>query len=122
MERLMTKEIKRNRKLFSPKHDLELLFLQQVIDEGLDHPTREYKFCPTRKWRCDFVWHDHWLIVEIEGGIWTGGRHTNPLGFTKDCEKYNEASLMGFTVLRFTGAHVRSGYALETTKRFIDGK
>lgn len=65
-------------------------------------PVREYKFHPTRKWRFDFAWPDEKVAVEIEGGIWGGGRHTRGSGYTKDCEKYNVAVVMGWRVLRLT--------------------
>jgi len=54
------------------------------------------------------------LAVEVDGGTWTGGRHTRGAGFEADCEKLNAAVIAGFRVLRFTGAMVRSGAALAT--------
>jgi very-short-patch-repair endonuclease len=74
---------------------------------------REYQFHPTRKWRFDFAWPDALLAVECEGGTWTGGRHTTGSGFEADCEKYNEAALRGWTVLRYTMAMIKSGVALQ---------
>ena len=51
------------------------------------------------------------LAVEIDGGTWNNGRHTRPAGYAEDCDKLNTAALMGWTVLRFTGEHVRQGQA-----------
>jgi len=62
----------------------------------------EHRFHPTRRWRFDFAWPSKKIAVEIEGGTWTGGRHTRGAGFQKDCEKYNAAAVLGWTVLRFT--------------------
>ena len=61
----------------------------------------EHKFHETRKWRFDFAWPDQKLAVEVEGGAFSGGRHTRGIGFVKDCEKYNAAVLAGWRVLRF---------------------
>lgn len=85
-----------------------------------------------RKNRCDFVFHDYKLVIEIEGGIHliniktkSGkifkhvGRHLTAKGFTDDCEKYNELALMGWTVLRVTADHVKNGKALNWIKRFL---
>lgn len=40
------------------------------------------------------------IALEVEGGTWIGGRHINPIGFERDCEKYNEATRMGWKVFR----------------------
>ncbi|UQO04943.1 hypothetical protein L0Z13_11335 [Burkholderia multivorans] len=47
------------------------------------------------------------LPSEIEGGVWTGGRHTRGAGFESDAHKYNLAALDGWRVFRFTGAMVQ---------------
>lgn len=79
----------------------------------------EYRFHPTRKWRFDFAWPEMMIAVEIEGGTWAGGRHSRGKGFEKDCEKYNEAAILGWTVLRFTTRQVTSGVAVETFTRAL---
>ncbi len=60
----------------------------------------EYKFHPARKWRFDYAFPDILVALEVEGGVWTGGRHTRGKGFMGDIEKYNEAALLGWKVLR----------------------
>jgi len=88
----------------------------------LGMPVREYQFHFVRKWRFDFAWPDIQLAVEIEGGIWTGGRHTRGKGFVGDCEKYNEAALMGWTVLRFPVEQIESGEALKLIEKALKQK
>jgi very-short-patch-repair endonuclease len=66
----------------------------------------EYRFHFTRRWRADFAFVDEKVLVELEGGIFSKGRHTRGMGFHKDCDKYNEAVRHGFVVLRFTILHV----------------
>lgn len=61
---------------------------------------KEHKFHPTRKWRFDYAIPQHRIAIEVEGGVWTGGRHTSPKGFLNDMEKYNTATMMGWRVLR----------------------
>lgn len=65
-------------------------------------PAREHRFHPKRRWRFDFAWPDLKVAVEVEGGIWRGGRHQTPSGYRADCEKYNAATLLGWRVLRLT--------------------
>ena len=53
-----------------------------------------------RRWRFDFAWPRRRVAVEVEGGVFSRGRHVRPSGFINDCEKYNAAALDGWTVLR----------------------
>lgn len=68
---------------------------------GIPAPVREYKFHPKRRWRIDFAWPNIKLAIEIEGGAFVEGRHTRPIGFSKDIEKYNNLTLMGWYLFRF---------------------
>ena len=70
---------------------------------------REFQFCPDRRWRADF--RVGRVLVEVEGGIWSGGRHTRGTGFENDCEKYNWAALNGWLVLRYSTRQVMAGQA-----------
>ena len=72
-------------------------------------------------WRFDMAWPRLMLAVEVEGGIWARGRHVRGKGFEADCEKYNEAALAGWRVLRVTGAMVQDGRALQYVERGIGG-
>lgn len=62
----------------------------------------EWRFHPQRKWRFDYAIPAARVAVEVEGGVFTGGRHTTGAGFTADLEKYNTAESMGWHVLRIT--------------------
>lgn len=85
----------------------------------LPEPVREFKFHPVRKWRFDFCWPDKMLAVEVEGGVWSNGRHTRGNGFTEDCAKYNQATLRGWRILRFTPDAIESGEALEMIEKAL---
>jgi very-short-patch-repair endonuclease len=88
--------------------ELELLLEAQILTAGLPQPVKEYKLIPYRRFRCDFAYPDIKLAIEVEGGTWSGGRHTTGSGFEKDCEKYNEAAILGWTVIRVTGKMINS--------------
>lgn len=76
---------------------------------GLPEPIPEYRFEPNRRWRLDYAFPLHKLAVEIEGGIWTQGRHTRGPGALADMEKYNALTLAGWRLLRYTPAQLSSG-------------
>lgn len=78
----------------------------------LPEPVRELKFHHTRKWRFDFAYPAQMIGIEVEGGVWSGGRHTRGNGYSADCEKYNHAELLGWKVYRFTPAIIKSGEAV----------
>lgn len=100
---------------------IEEMFALHCRASKLPEPVREHRFAPPRRWRMDFAWENLKIAAEIEGGIWTGGRHTRGSGFESDAEKYNAAALMGWKVFRFTGGMVKSGAAIETIKEALRG-
>lgn len=93
----------------------EIEFAFQLTVSDINY-FREFLFHEGRKWRADFYIPRGHILVEIEGGIYTGGRHVRPVGFQKDVEKYNQATIDGYRVLRGTSSDVVSGRLLEWVK------
>jgi very-short-patch-repair endonuclease len=93
--------------------DYESALAQQVQFAGLPAPVAQHKFHPVRRWRFDLAWPANMLAIEIDGGIWSNGRHTRGAGYRRDCIKLNEAALLGWRVLRFTPDMVTDGTALD---------
>lgn len=81
--------------------------------------TPEHRFHPTRRWRFDRAHPGALVAIELEGGIWTGGRHTRGAGYLADCEKYNEAVLLHWAVFRFTRSNLSTA-ELERIARFVE--
>jgi len=75
-------------------------------------PIREFQFHPQRKWRFDFAFPAEKLAVEIEGGLFVGGGHSRGKGYESNLEKYNQAVLMGWRVLRYSTDMVMRGDAI----------
>ncbi len=96
------------------------MFPSLCVAAGLSRPVPEYRFHPTRKWRFDWAWPDFKIALEIEGGVWTGGRHIRGSGFVKDIEKYNEAAIANWKVIRVTTKMFNSGDALVLVSRAAD--
>lgn len=59
---------------------------------------RELRFHPDRRWRLDFAHEPSKTAIEINGGIWSGGRHVRGAGYLRDREKVNAATAMGWRV------------------------
>lgn len=82
---------------------------------------QEFRFNPERKWRADFHLIGTKILIEVEGGIWLGGkgRHTSGKGYLGDMEKYNSAQELGYSVYRYSTEQVKSGKAIEEIKRLV---
>lgn len=75
-----------------------------VTKNALTAPKKEHRFATEigRQWRFDRAWPEAKVAVELEGGVYTGGRHVRGAGFEEDCMKYNTAALLGWRVFRIT--------------------
>ena len=90
----------------------EAEFALLLKSEKIDYRS-EFTFCPGRKWRFDFAWPDLKIAVEIEGMTYTGvGYHQNPEDYAKDCEKYGNATLLGWKVFRFTRKQIGTQFCM----------
>jgi len=95
-----------------PRSQAEETLALHIRAARLPEPEREYRFHVERRWRLDFAWPRHMIAAEVEGVTYQGGRHQRRKGYEMDCEKYNAATIAGWTLLRFTQEQIRSGAAL----------
>ena len=84
------------------KAQQERTFLHNLITLRVPLPTPEFVFHPTRKWRLDYAWPAHKLALEVEGGVWSGGKHGRGSGIVKHMEKANGLACLGWRLLRVT--------------------
>lgn len=80
--------------------DMFLKYLQKTFPQV--RIVKEYKFHDVRKWRFDYAFPDQKVAVEVDGAVWTQGRHTRGAGYVNDLEKLNTAASMGWLILRIT--------------------
>lgn len=83
--------------------------MKPILEKLYPGVVDEYKFHPKRRWKFDYCWPDKMIAFELEGGNWTQGRHTRGKGFEGDCEKYSEAAILGWKVIRATPNMMRTG-------------
>lgn len=96
--------------------------LHQEYPDVIPMPDSEFQFYSGRRWRADFAWPEHLLLVEIEGGLYIkgGGRHQRTSGFENDCLKYNAMVVLGYRCLRFTAQMLKNGMAERFIKHAFD--
>ena len=58
----------------------------------------EHRFHPERRWRFDYAHLPSKTAIEINGGVWSGGRHNRGAGYLRDREKVNAAQMLGWKV------------------------
>lgn len=87
------------------------IIIESILQDLNLEYVREYRFCE-RRWRFDYCIPDLKIACEIEGAVFTNhSRHTRGTGYSKDCEKYNKAALLGWKVLRYTTGQVKDNPA-----------
>ena len=97
----------------------EAVFLLHCKAYGLPKPQTEYRFSSPRRFRFDFAWSKRKIAVEIEGGIWSKGRHVRGRGYEADLVKYNLASELGWRVFRYSTRMVESGEAVRQIRDIL---
>lgn len=79
---------------------------------GHGRAVSEHRFHSSRMWRFDLAWPRLKVAFEKEGmAPGAKSRHTTLAGYAGDCEKYNEAQLLGWLVIRATAKQIESGQA-----------
>jgi very-short-patch-repair endonuclease len=78
----------------------------------------ESKFQPihTKHWRFDFHVVKLRLLIEIEGGPWSGGRGGKLANKAWSLDRYDKAEDMGFKIERFHPDSILSGYVIDWIK------
>jgi very-short-patch-repair endonuclease len=95
------------------KSELEELLAFQIRAAELPEPEREYRFYPERRFRADFAFPKHKVLVEIHGGLYVPrSGHRTAKGVLRDMTKSNLAALGGWMYLQFSAKQVQDGSAL----------
>lgn len=60
-----------------------------------------------KPYRADFAWPQSALLLEIQGGTWTLGKHSSGVGIERDCSKAFTAQAAGWILLALTGGMLK---------------
>lgn len=113
-----TKKVAKKRE-YAAKTDM---FCFLVVSQLRVKVEKELKFHPERKWRFDYAIPEYKIAIEVEGGVWTGGRHTRSQGFLGDVEKYNAAAVLGWRLLRVVPTTLMSSNTLQMIHQCIENQ
>lgn len=116
----------------------------QIRALGLPPPVAEYRFAAVavglgpgvrdrliaarlQDWRYDLAWPRQCpvpglgggLAVEIQGGLWTGGRHTRGSGYEQDLLKGEAGLLLGWTIYYCSPRRIKSGDAVQAIEKLL---
>lgn len=92
------------------------LLLDQV---NVPRPTPEHVFHNSRKWRFDYCWIDQMVVLEVEGGIFIRGRHSRGAGMKEDMDKYNEAAVLGYRIVKVVPTELCSFNTINLLRRIL---
>lgn len=99
------------------KSELEDQLALQLKVVGINYK-RQYKWHPDRRFKADFLVMPD-ILVEVQGGIWTKGRHVRAMGYQMDCQKMCLAQLHGYSILYVTDKMIQSGEAVRTIEGIL---
>lgn len=96
--------------------ELALALRAHKLDAGM---VRQHKPFADVGYAFDFAWPEREtpVLVEVQGGIWSGGAHVRPQGVLRDMDKLNRAAVRGWCVLQVSADDIRSGRAVELIRR-----
>lgn len=100
-------------------------FFSRIIESEFQvEVVKELKFHPQRNWRIDYAIdpENTKIALEVEGGVFTNGRHTRGKGFMGDMEKYNNMTILGWKLIRVTPTSLLNSSTLEMIQTLLSQK
>ena len=99
---------------------LERILYAQICDRTkIPLPVQQLRFAAGRDYRADFAWPDHRLLVEVDGGLWIGGKHAIALHETRRQRRRIYAQALGWSIVEVGPPDVRSGAACDLIERWL---
>lgn len=92
-----------------PDYSLEREF-SNIPSWEADYEKRYAKSKRSKRYRLDFAHPETCVGIEIQGGVYSRGRHVNGSGYERDCQKYNLAYISNWTIFLLTSKMARDVY------------
>lgn len=80
--------------------------LEHLLTKGNEGWCAEWQFCHGRRWRFDYAVPNKKFAIELDGGLFVQGAHSNPAAIRKNYEKMNMAATLGWRVWRYAPEQV----------------
>lgn len=86
--------------------------LHQELSDLLIGHERKFQPIHTKNWRFDFHIVKLRLLIEIEGGSWSGGRSGKLANKAWSVDRYDKTEELGYKIERFHPDQILSGYVI----------
>lgn len=86
--------------------------LHQELSDLLIGYERKFQPIHTKNWRFDFHIVKLRLLIEIEGGSWSGGRSGKLANKAWSVDRYDKTEELGYKIERFHPDQILSGYVI----------
>ncbi|MCK4086123.1 hypothetical protein HCY58_03465 [Acinetobacter radioresistens] len=107
-----------------PKATQKYLEAEETLFQELEEHSigyeRKFQFKNTKHWRFDFHIVKLRLLIEIEGGPWSGGRRGKLANKAWSIDRYDHAEELGYTFERFHPDSILSGYVINWIKKELE--
>lgn len=88
------------------------------------HEVRKKAKPRSRPWRADFCWPAQRIVLEVQGGAFSGGRHTRGVGFSTDMQKSLLLQSSGWLFLALTADMIsqKDGHWILQVRKAVESR
>ena len=102
------------------RRQFQILLGMHLRELGVQRIEYEFQFFEPRKWMADIHLPDYKVLIEVDGGMHTGG-HKRGRKLEDDYIKEDMAQLLGYKFFRFSNHQVSHGVAKDILRCFKSG-
>jgi hypothetical protein len=103
------------------RSELEAVLANRLHQAGVPLGEAQWPVIAGRRFRFDRAWPARRVACEVNGGVYSGGRHVRGKGHAADCEKLSIAAAEGWRTLVVTREMIESGRAVALIRQALAG-